>query len=102
MPLGPNDKADAQRFAVTWDGLVYPIVTVGKPANLKADVEAHGRQIGRPWMMNQNYRIQEFDDESSREDIGRDSGDKSRPPMTMRQWTEASFNETTLGQTTAR
>jgi hypothetical protein len=37
--LEPQGKADRQRFAVTWDGLVYPIVELGPHKDLKADVE---------------------------------------------------------------
>jgi hypothetical protein len=39
FPKDPREKGDAQRFAVTWDGIVYPVVEVGPPANLRADVE---------------------------------------------------------------
>ena len=39
LPKSPGEKADAQRFAVTWDGMVYPVVEVGPPANLRTDVE---------------------------------------------------------------
>ena len=82
IPLGPNEKAAAQRFAVTWDGLVYPVVTVGKPANLKTDVEtlidvSEKATNFKPNTFGSNYRIQEFDDR-----CGLD------PPGTMRAWTE--------------
>ena len=40
IPPGPGEKADSQRFAVTWDGLVYPLTKVGPAADLKADVAA--------------------------------------------------------------
>ena len=40
IPNAPNERADAARFAVTWDGLVYPIITLGPAANVKKDVEA--------------------------------------------------------------
>lgn len=36
--LPANGAAEAQRFAVSWSGLVYPVVTLGEPADLKADV----------------------------------------------------------------
>ena len=29
---------DKQKFGVCWNGLVYPLVTVGKPADLHADI----------------------------------------------------------------
>jgi hypothetical protein len=39
--LPPADEGDAaQRFAVAWNGLLYPLVTVGEPADLAADVAA--------------------------------------------------------------
>jgi hypothetical protein len=40
IPQGPAEKAGASRFAVTWDGLVYPVTRVGPAADVKADVEA--------------------------------------------------------------
>jgi hypothetical protein len=40
LPQPVSGKPDAERFAVTWSGLVYPVVTVGEPAGLRADVEA--------------------------------------------------------------
>jgi hypothetical protein len=35
-----SNAAEAQRFAVTWSGLVYPVSTVGEAADLKADIAA--------------------------------------------------------------
>jgi hypothetical protein len=40
IPQGAAEKAGGLRFAVTWDGLIYPLTKVGPAANLKADVEA--------------------------------------------------------------
>jgi hypothetical protein len=36
----PSAHAGAQRFAVCWNGLVYPAVRVGEKADLEADVRA--------------------------------------------------------------
>jgi hypothetical protein len=36
----PAEKAQKQRFAVGWNGLVYPVVSVGREANLRADLRA--------------------------------------------------------------
>ena len=36
----PRATGAAQAFAVCWDGQVYPVVSVGPPADLSADVEA--------------------------------------------------------------
>jgi hypothetical protein len=36
----PAPDAKKQRFAVCWNGLVYPVVSVGKAADLKADIAA--------------------------------------------------------------
>jgi hypothetical protein len=36
----PADPKEKQRFAVCWNGLVYPVISVGDPADLKADVLA--------------------------------------------------------------
>ena len=35
-----NDKTQQQRFGICWNGLVYPLVSVGEPADLRMDVEA--------------------------------------------------------------
>ena len=40
IPRGPTEKEAAQRLAVTWDGLVYPLAKMGSAADLKRDVEA--------------------------------------------------------------
>ena len=40
IPRGPTEKEGAQRLAVTWDGLVYPLAKIGSAADLKRDVEA--------------------------------------------------------------
>lgn len=37
LPAEPDVK---QQFAVCWNGLVYPVVSVGEPANVRADVAA--------------------------------------------------------------
>jgi hypothetical protein len=37
MPAG---KEDRQQFAVAWNGLVYPVVSAGEPADYKADIAA--------------------------------------------------------------
>jgi hypothetical protein len=39
IPKAPGEKEGSQRFAVTWDGLVYPVAELGPPKDLKADVE---------------------------------------------------------------
>src|SRR5262245_461614 len=36
----PAAKGEKQRFAVCWNGLVYPVVSVGDRADLRADVRA--------------------------------------------------------------
>ena len=36
----PSDVPNARRFAVGWNGLVYPVVSLGAPAGLKADIDA--------------------------------------------------------------
>ena len=38
-----------QRFAVCWNGLVYPAISVGEPADLRADVRAAVQKTGRRW-----------------------------------------------------
>jgi hypothetical protein len=40
IPQAPGEKQGQQRFAVAWDGLVYPVVELGPAADFKADVEA--------------------------------------------------------------
>ncbi len=40
LPAEPAGKAGASRFAVTWDGMVYPVTSVGRAADVRADVEA--------------------------------------------------------------
>ena len=39
MPRSRDEKPDTPRFAVTWDGLVYPVAEMGQPTDLKADVD---------------------------------------------------------------
>jgi len=39
IPSKPGDAPDAPRFAVAWNGLVYPAVAIGKKADLPSDVE---------------------------------------------------------------
>ncbi|MFO0556142.1 MAG: hypothetical protein U0271_47635 [Polyangiaceae bacterium] len=41
------DEAGETRYAIGLDGLVYPIFSAGRPANLQADVAAAMRQGGR-------------------------------------------------------
>lgn len=45
----PADAARPQRFAVRWDGLVYPVLTIGPAANLRAyvtqTIEAKGQNF---------------------------------------------------------
>lgn len=36
----PAKEAAAQRFAVCWNGMVYPVVSVGDKADLKADIKS--------------------------------------------------------------
>ena len=36
----PATGKAAQRFGVCWNGLVYPLVLIGKPADLRADARA--------------------------------------------------------------
>ena len=36
----PKPDGQRQDYAVTWNGLVYPVVTVGQPADLRADIKA--------------------------------------------------------------
>ena len=40
IPRGPSEKEGDTQFAVAWDGLVYPVATVGPLAEVKTDVEA--------------------------------------------------------------
>ncbi len=40
VPHGRSEKEDSPRFAVTWDGLIYPALEIGSTCDLKADVEA--------------------------------------------------------------
>jgi len=39
LPRQESDPPDAPRFAVAWNGIVYPVVSVGAPADLHVDVE---------------------------------------------------------------
>ena len=39
LPRQESDPPDAPRFAVAWNGIVYPVVSVGAPADLQADVQ---------------------------------------------------------------
>jgi hypothetical protein len=39
IPQSSNSPKESQRFAITWDGLVYPVVKLGPVADLKADVQ---------------------------------------------------------------
>lgn len=34
----PASKADSPRFAIGWDGLIYPVLKIGEPVELKIDV----------------------------------------------------------------
>lgn len=38
--LLPGRAGQRQRFAVCWNGLVYPVVSVGEPADVEADIRA--------------------------------------------------------------
>jgi hypothetical protein len=40
IPTDKTAKADVARFVAAWNGLVYPAISVGDPADLKADVAA--------------------------------------------------------------
>ena len=40
IPQGPSEKQGGERFAVTWDGLVYPLIQIGEPASVQDDMEA--------------------------------------------------------------
>ncbi len=40
IPQGRGERADNARFAVSWDGSVYPVMKIGAPASVKDDVEA--------------------------------------------------------------
>ncbi len=40
----PAEAANAPRFAVCWNGLVYPAISLGGPAGLKADFDALAAQ----------------------------------------------------------
>ena len=51
MPLADGHAVGGQRFAVTWDGLVYPVLKVGPPASVKADVMALPAAGGRVWTL---------------------------------------------------
>jgi hypothetical protein len=42
----PAPDGEKQRFAVAWSGLVYPVVKLGEPADLAADVLALGDAAG--------------------------------------------------------
>ena len=44
FPPGASDVPKGARFAVAWNGLVYPVVTVGEKARLSADVEAQCKE----------------------------------------------------------
>ena len=49
----PKPEGQTQDYAVMWNGLVYPVVTVGQPADFRADVKAAATDdaaaIGRGW-----------------------------------------------------
>jgi hypothetical protein len=40
---------EKEKFAVCWNGLVYPVVTVGEPADLRADIQDAISKAGRMW-----------------------------------------------------
>ena len=40
IPQGRGERADNARFAVSWDGSVYPVMKIGATASVKDDVEA--------------------------------------------------------------
>ena len=40
LPDGKDARPDRRRFAVTWTGIVYPVVEVGPPAKLASNVES--------------------------------------------------------------
>ncbi len=46
----PATDGEPTRFAVAWNGLVYPVVSIGEPADLDADVRAiaHQARPGQP------------------------------------------------------
>jgi len=52
--LMPPVKGDKRRFAVCWNGLVYPVLTVGQRADLEQNVEGKC-QAGLP-LTNSMYR----------------------------------------------
>ncbi len=40
IPRDPSNKVSGNRYAVTWDGMVYPVICIGPAASVKSDVEA--------------------------------------------------------------
>ncbi|MGO9108418.1 MAG: hypothetical protein ACLP9L_04220 [Thermoguttaceae bacterium] len=40
IPAGTEEREGMRRFAVTWDGQVYPVLEIGPAADFKKDVEA--------------------------------------------------------------
>ena len=44
----PAAGRQSQRFGVCWNGLVYPLVSVGKPADLRADAAAAAKAKPQP------------------------------------------------------
>jgi hypothetical protein len=49
IPRGSSEKLDAPRFAVTWDGLIYPLTKIGSAADLTIDVEAMLAEDDKWW-----------------------------------------------------
>jgi hypothetical protein len=47
---------EPQRFAVCWNGLVYPVASVGAPADLRKDVEAMVEKDKKTWGVYPGYR----------------------------------------------
>ena len=41
---------EGQRFAIAWNGLVYPVLSVGGPGDLSKDVADAIETMNRPWM----------------------------------------------------
>jgi hypothetical protein len=77
-----NDAGEAaRRFAVTWDGLVYPVVKVGPAADLKADLENLVKQADKETAEGARRRF-------ARQDEVNEFSYAYDHPSEMRRWTE--------------
>jgi hypothetical protein len=62
----PKTSGDASNYAIGWNGLIYPVISIGGPANFAEDARTLAESLGPPSIPNQmilDYGAQCFTDE---------------------------------------